>query len=267
MNIFWFEFRMYRKSIIIWSLAIPFFIFMYMSFFPMMASTNGDIDVLMEQMPQALIDFMGIHPDLPMSTITGYFSLTFSLIHIPIAINASNYGFHMLSVEERELTADFLLSKPIKRSKILVSKFLAALLSLTIINAVISIASIIAIYSFKGSADFEIIPVLYLLSSIILFQLFFMSIGMLISVSLKKIESVLSFSMALSFGLYIISTLKSMLGITFMGFLSPFSYFSPAEMLIEEKYNLILTLVCISIIIISITMTYFLYLKRNIHSL
>jgi len=267
MNIFLFEFKMYRKSIFVWSLAIPFFLFLYMAFYPFMATDTEGIDMLMNEMPKAIIDFMGMNPDLPMSSITGYFTLTFSFIQIPIAINASNYGFHMLSVEERELTADFLLSKPIKRSKILISKFLAAFLSLTIINASIWAASLASIYIFKVDSEIEILPIIYLLSSIVFFQLFFMSIGMLISVSLKKIESVLSYSMGLSFGLYIASTLKAMLGVNFIEFLSPFSYFNPTNMIIDGKFDLVLTLVCILVIISSITITYFLYLKRNIHSL
>ena len=48
-----------------------------------------------------------------------------------IALQAANYGYSLVSVEERELTADFLLSKPVGRVQILTSKLLAALRDLT----------------------------------------------------------------------------------------------------------------------------------------
>lgn len=267
MNIFLFELKMYRQSIIVWSLSISFALFIYMAFFPLMVVDPEGLDALMDGMPKWLLDFMSMNPELPMGSILGYFASIFTFVQIPLAIQSSNYGFHMLSVEERELTADFLLSKPIKRSKILISKFAAAFISLTIVNAFVWITSFSSLYLFKGETEIEIMPLVVLLSSITLFQLFFVTIGMVISVSLKKIESVLSFSMALSFGLYILSTIKNMLGLTIIGWFSPFSYFSPGEMIVNEKYDLLLTLVCISVIIISFTMSYLLYQKRNIHSL
>ena len=60
--------------------------------------------------------------------------MVFLFCQICLAIQASNYGFSLVSIEERELTADFLLAKPIGRGKILTAKLLAALAALTITN-------------------------------------------------------------------------------------------------------------------------------------
>ncbi len=267
MNIYLFELKMYKKSIIIWSIAIPFWIFFYMAFFPMIAADSVAFEMIMEDYPEELLAIMGMNAELPMSSILGYFGLTFSMTQIPIAIQAANYGFHTLSVEERELTADFLLSKPITRSKIIISKFFAAFTSLTIVNVFIWGISILSLYLFKGEQTFELRNVLVLLSTVVIFQLFFLSVGMFISVSLRKIGSVLSFSMGLGLGLYILNSLRSLFSSDIFGYISPYTHFNPAYILIEGNYHKVFTIISLLIIIVSLSMSYFLYLRRNIPSL
>jgi len=203
MNIYLFELKMHKKSIIIWSFAIMFWIMFYMAFYPMISADGDAFDMVMDEFPKEFLSMFGMNSDLPMSSILGYFALTFSMSQIPIAIQSANYGFSLLSIEERELTADFLLSKPIKRDKIIISKFLAALTSLTITNIFIWISSLVSLYLFKGDQNIQMSYVYTLLSSVIFFQLFFLSVGMIVSVLIKKVSSVLSFSMALTLGSFL----------------------------------------------------------------
>lgn len=267
MNIYLFELKMYKKSIIIWSISIPLWILFYMAFYPMIGADGIDFDAIMADFPKEFSAMFGINPDLPISSVLGYFSLTFSMAQIPIAIQAANYGFSSLSIEERELTADFLLSKPVKRKRIIISKFLAAVTSLTIVNAFIWIASILSIYMFKGNKEVSLNYVFILLSSIIFFQLFFLSVGMMISVAIKKVSSVLSFSMAFALGLYIVNSFSSIFSSKILGIISPYSHFNPAYLLVEGHYNPLYTIISILIIIVSLLLSYYLYLNRNIHSL
>ena len=101
MNIFIFEMKGNIKSILIWASAVPFFLFLYMAFFPSLAASPDSFNSIMEEFPAEVMALMGINPDLPMMTIMGYFSLTMSFVMIPVAIQASNYGFNILSVEEK----------------------------------------------------------------------------------------------------------------------------------------------------------------------
>ncbi len=265
MNIFKFELKSYIKSIIIWTLAVPGFLIMYMAFFPAIASSSDAFNELMLSFPEEFLAAFGMNPELPMTSTLGYFGLTYSLILIPIAIQASNYGVHMLSVEERELTADFLLTKPVKRSKILFSKFFAALVALAIMNAAIWITSIFSLTVF--SSDPIDSNIYMLLATLGVFQLFFVSVGMLISVLLKKIPSVLSFSMALGIGMYVIQALNAMLGIKLFAYITPYAHFDYGKILLEGELDTSLALTSVVVIIVSLVATYFLYNKRNISSL
>lgn len=267
MNIFKFEMKGYMKSMLIWASSITFFLVMYMAFFPPISADPEPFNNMMAQFPDEVLKLMGINKDLPMMTILGYYSLTMSFVLIPIAIQASNYGFNILSVEERELTADFLLTKPVSRRTIFLSKFSAAFLSLQVTNALIWIASIVSVNIFSGDESFEISKVYVLLSSIVLFQLFFLTVGMLISVIVKKIPSVISYSMGLGFGMFIVSSLGKMLSSEFLDVLSPYNHFDPGYILIDGTYDIIPTIISIIIIVSSFIGSYFLYLRRNIASL
>lgn len=267
MNIYKFELKQLRGSILIWGLVVPLSVFLYVAFFPMISENGEDFMTLMAQMPEEMLAMFGMHPEMPITTIFGYFSLTFTIVQIPIAIQASNYGFNMLSVEERELTADFLLSRPVKRSKIIVSKFLASFTALTIVNVVLWICSIAAVLIFKGEEAVEMGHLYVLLSSTVFFQLFFLSVGMLISMLVKKIPSVISYSMGLGFGMYILTAMGEMITSDIFQYISPYSHFSPMNILLEGSYDFKLALISFVTIVISLSGSYFLYLRRNIPSL
>ena len=267
MNIFKFEMKGYVKSIIIWTSSIMFFMFMYLAFFPAVAADPEPFNEMIAAFPPEMMRLFGINQDLPIMTIMGYYSLTMSFVLIPIAIQASNYGFNILSVEERELTADFLLTKPISRKTIYTSKFTAAFLSLTITNVGIWVSSLLAIALFKGSENPEMFKIIVYLSSIVLFQLFFLTVGMFISMLVKKVPSVISFSMGLGFGMFILASLGKMLSSESLDVLSPYNHFDPGFILIDGTYDLIPTIISITIILTSFFGSYFLYLRRNIASL
>lgn len=258
---------MLRSSILIWGVSVAFSLIAFLAFFPSISANTAQFEALMANYPKELLAFFGMNPDLPMSSMLGYFGITFGMMQIPIAIQAANYGFHMLSVEEREMTADFLLSKPISRKKILISKFLASFTALTVVNIALALSSILAINLFKGEETVVFKNVYILLSTTVLFQLFFVGIGMLISVSVKKIASVISYSMALGFGLYILFGLKSALGTGFLAYLTPYAFFESSDILTLGQYDLVKTIICVSVIIVSFGLSYYLYNKRNIHSL
>ena len=167
MNIYKFEMKMLRKSIIIWALAVPVGLTFYLSFFPMLQADATGYQVVMDQFPDEFLAFFGMSRDLPMTRIDGYLSLTYGMIQIPLAIQAANYGFHMLSVEERELTADFLLTRPVTRKKIILSKFFAAFTSLTIVNIVVWFFTILSVLAFKGNDDISMKSVIVLYQKIL----------------------------------------------------------------------------------------------------
>jgi len=164
------------------------------------------------------------------------------------------------------MTADFLLAKPIERSTILTSKLLAAISSLTVTNIVVWISSFVVINMVRDGREFDANVLVLLLLTIIIFQLFFLSVGMLISLLMKRVRSVTPLSMALAFGMYVISAFGGMLGDTKLEMLTPFKHFEPNYILKNGSYDLPLVMISVLAILISVAGSYWLYEKRNIHT-
>jgi len=91
-------------------------------------------------------------------------------------------------------------------------------------------------------------------------QVFFASIGLLVSVTLKRIRTVLPISLGVVFFFYILYLLNETLQNEHLAYLSPFSYFKMGDILVSQAYQArflisfsILTLVCVAATYVSYT--------------
>ena len=263
MNIYVHEFRTYLKSVIIWSLALACLIFAFLSFFAGIAEDAEFLNTALERFPEELLVAFGMNTT-DMSTVLGFFSIIFLICQICLAIQAANYGFALVSVEERELTADFLLAKPVGRTRILTLKLLSAFTGLAITTVVVWISSFVFINMFRDGRPYETKPLLLLLGSIVLFQLFFLTVGMVISLLVRKVRSVTPFSMALAFGMYVLSAFGGMLGEDTVEIITPFKHFEPGYIISNAAYDVPMALISVSIIAVSVAASYVLYARRDI---
>jgi ABC-2 type transport system permease protein len=263
MNIFIHEFRSYLKSVGIWSVAIFLIILVYFSAFNTIAVEAAELEELMSSFPEELLIAFGMN-DMDFTSLLGFFGVVFLFCQICLAIQASNYGISLVSIEERELTADFLLPKPISRGKILTAKLLAALLALTVTNLTVWASSFFVINLNRDGRTYDVQTLVLILSTIVLFQLFFLSAGIIISLLMKRVRSVIPLSMALSFGMYILTVFGTMVGEEKLEVISPFRHFDPNYILANNSYDLPLVMISVAVIVIAIPVSYILYQKRNI---
>jgi ABC-2 type transport system permease protein len=259
------EFKSNLKSVIIWSVALAFLIFVFMAMFTSLAVDAELMNDMLDQFPEELLMAFGM-TDLDMSTILGFYALAFGICQLCLAIQAANYGFSLVSIEEREMTADFLLAKPIGRVKILTTKLLSAITGLTITNLVVWISSFIFINIYKEGQEYDGKALLLLFVSIVFLQLVFLSLGILISLLVKRVRNVTPFSMGLAFGMYILNAFGGMLGDDKLEIITPFKHFDPNYIIKNAAYDFPIVLISFTLIILSIAGSYFLYTRRNIPS-
>ena len=267
MNIYKYELRIRFRSMLLWSVTIIGLMLLFMAVYPAFSSDTALMDSIISNYPEEMLKAFGMNTGLAMSSVPGYMVFIFPFIQLTIAIQASNYGFSILSIEERELTADFLMSKPVSRRNIFVSKFLAVFTALTFTNAMLWGATFLSLHLFDNGNPYDSDKIILLLGTVIIFQLFFVGIGMLVSVLVSKIRSVLSYSMAFAFGLYIVNALRNIVEGELLGILTPYYYFDPGYILENGSYNTQMLFLSIVVILVSFTVSYILYSKRNIHSL
>lgn len=265
MNIYLHELKSRLKSVLTWSISLTGLIFVFMSLFQSFAEQTALVNELMQSFPEELLIAFGM-TNLDWSTVLGFFGLVFGFCQIFLAIQSANYGFSLVSIEESELTADFLLAKPVTRVRILTNKLLAALTALAITGTVVWSSSLLFINLFRGEQELPFKSFFLLLLSIPVFQSFFLSAALLISLLVKRVRSATPFTMALVFGLYILNAFGAMIGEKNLEVLSPFMHFAPSDIIQNEAWNLPYTLLSLAIITISIIGSYVLYSKRNIAS-
>ena len=262
-NIFRYEFRSRLKSVLIWSLGLAFLIVFFFSIYVGFADQAELLNQMMTRFPPELLTAFGLDK-MNMASVLGFYGLIFMFAQLGLAIQAGNYGFGLVSVEESELTADFLLSKPVSRAQVLTSKLLAALACLTLTNLVVWVSTMAAILLFSGGRAYEPRTLLLLLLSIVIFQLFFLSVGLVISLLVKRVRSVTPYGLGLGFGAYVLSAFSGMLGDVKLEWLTPFKHFDAAAIVKTGAYDTPLVLLNIAVTVISLALSYWLYVRRDI---
>ena len=265
MNIYLHELKTKMPSVLTWSASLAILILVFMSIYQAFATDTAMMIDLMNSFPKELLIAFGMM-DMDWSTILGFFGLVFIFCQICLAVQAANYGVGLVSVEETEWTADFLLSKPVRRTKIMTSKFLAAITGLAITQAIVWASSFLFINLFREGQELPVKPLVLLLLSMIAFQLFFLTVGMLISLLVKRIRNVLPISMGLVFGLYILNAFGGMIGEKSLEIISPFQHFAPSYIIKHVNWDWPLVSISIVAIVLSIAGSYLLYTRRNIPS-
>ena len=264
-NIYKHEFRARLKSVIIWSASVAALILFFFSIFPGFADQAAMVNAMMSKLPPAMLEAFGLDR-MDLSTSLGFFGFLFMFVQLCLAIQAGNYGFGLVSVEEAELTADFLLSKPVSRSQVLTSKLLAALTSLTITNAVIWAASFTAFGLFSAGSEYDNGTVLLLLASVVIFQLFFLCVGLVISLLVKRVRNVTPYSLGLGFGGYVLSAFSGIFADVKLEYITPFKQLDPSYIARNGAFDTPLVYLNAGITLISLAVSYWLYILRDIPS-
>lgn len=263
MNILFHELKAYRNSTIIWACSMALLAVMYIFIF---SSVSGDIESfksVLQSMPEVLRKMLSIYVE-SISTLEGFYSFVFVYIVLCGAIQAMNLGVSIVSKEVRDKTADFLLTKPVSRERILTFKLLAALASLLITNIIYLLITIPTTLTVNTDFNMKI----FLLISFTLFfvQLIFLALGFLVSVAAGKIKSVISVSLTTVFGFFIISMLGSVIGDKAVRYISPFKYFDSTYIVKHAAYETSFIIVGIVVVIAAIAASYLVYLRKDIQA-
>ncbi len=262
-SIFKHEVRARLRSVAIWSLAVAALVVVYFSFFAGFADQAELLNEMMARFPPEMRAAFGLDR-MDLSTVLGYYSFIFLFVQLCLAIQASGYGFGMVSIEEAELTADFLLTKPVSRAQVLNSKLLAALAGLTLTNLAVWVSSFAALELFRSGREYAMGTLLLLLLSIVIFQLFFLSVGLVVSLLVKRVRSVTPYALGLGFGAYVLSAFSGVLGDVKLELISPFKHLDPAAIVQNAAYDAPLVLLNVVVSLAALAASYWLYLRRDI---
>ncbi|MFA9396656.1 MAG: ABC transporter permease subunit [Clostridiaceae bacterium] len=264
MNMYIHELKRYRKSTITWTISLVLITVLFFSMFPAFSENAGQMQEMFKGFPDEVLKALGLST-LDLSSILGFYAYIFSYVVLCGAIQAMNLGLSSVSVEVREKTSDFLLAKPITRNEIITSKLLAIITSVLITNIFyFSTAFFMAMMLSKDSFSIKIFILISL--SLFLVEIIFLALGMLISVLVKKIKSVVPISLGIVFSFYIINLFGSAIGDDKFKYVTPFKFFEPEYIINNGNYEMKFVLIEIIFVAVSVFLSYKIYRKKDINA-
>lgn len=264
MNIYLQELRSYRKSLLIWCISLVALLALYMSLFPTITKDAQNYLKILESYPENVRVALGMN----LATITsllGFFGFTLTFMSLFGAIQAMNIGLSIVSKEVRERTADFLMTKPISRTKILTAKLLAAM-SLILITNIVYLVTAASLANKVKSVEFDGKTFFMMAATFLFIQIMFLSFGIILSIVLPKIKSVLSISLGIVFGLYAVGAFIATAPDDPIRYLTPFKYFDTSYIMVHAKYEASFLIMSILWVTVAIVLSYIVYNKKNIHA-
>lgn len=264
MNMYAHELRLYRRSTAGWTLALAGLVSMMMAMFPAFAADADAFKEVLKSMPEAVLQAVGLQID-GIASLLGYYSYIFLYVTLCGAIQAMHMGASMISKETREKTADFLLTKPVTRGAILLSKTLAALTLLLFTNVVyFGAASMVAVLVQRESYSYGAFALISM--SLILIQLIFLALGLAAALLVPRLKTVLPLSLGTVFALFMLSAIGASTGDGKLRYLTPFQYFDRSYIVEHSAYEIRFVLVGAGIIAVCLWFSYMRYRSRDVHA-
>lgn len=263
MNIIMRELKSIRRSLLIWSGGIIFLIYVGMVKYDGFAKAGESASEMLKSLPEAMKAMFGLGT-LDLAMASGYYVVFFMYFVLIGAIHAVMQGAIVLSKEERDKTADFLMVKPVRRRKVITSKVIASLIAIAIINVVTWITSIVVVGMFnQGPPINDLINELMI--GMLLIQGTFFAIGLLVGALAKTTKKATGIANALLLGSFVLSAAIDMYpDIDFLTILTPFKYFD-GKLIFASGIDNFYVLVSLLITTACLGATYWFYQKKDLH--
>lgn len=264
MNVFLRELRTYAKSTIIWTASLCTLIVVFMSLYPAFTKDIAATRDLLSQLPETVRTAFNISLG-NFFTLYGFYAYLLSFAILAGAIQAMNVGTGIISKEVSGKTADFLLSKPITRSRVVSAKLAAALAVITFTNVVFWLVSYLAAAT-VAEESFAVGTLFLMALTLFLVQLIFLALGALFAVTIPKIKSVVSVTLPTVFAFYIIGMIGDVLGNDNVRYISPFKFYDSLYIINNKALDTTFLIVEFVFLAVAIALSYVIYIKKDVRA-
>jgi ABC-2 type transport system permease protein len=266
-NLFLKEIRRNFFSLFLWVIIITLLISVTMSVYRTFLENQSKIAGMLSIIPAGLLQFKGISNFNDLLSALGFYAVN-NIIYMMVlgSIYSIVLSSSILLKEEYDKTAEYLLTKPVTRSEVFISKLTVVSVNVLILNLVTTLAGFICIEIFKNGS-FSIKAFIILSLYTLLLNILFGSIGLFLSVIVKRAKSITTFCIGIVLIMYFIYTLSKITGSAAkIGYLSPFKYVNTN--VIDPSYGLspgsLLYFTGITLLLVIIS--YRLYLRKDIYT-
>jgi len=262
MNIIKRELRSNLKSFLIWAGALTLLVFVYTAEFGVFADTPSITEAMADF--EDMFRYLNIYVT-DMTTPEGFTAMVSLYFYIGLGIYSALLGSSIISKEERDKTAEYLFTLPVKRNQVILSKMVVAILYSLLLN-LITMGLVVMFMLPYNPTDVFYDFMLLLAPGVFFFQLLFLSIGMLLSSILKQYKKSGSITIGLLIGSYLLSTIIGLVEeLDFLKYVVPYEYFEAASLLQYNKFDMVYLIITIGIIGVSIAGSFIFYKKRDLY--
>lgn len=180
------------------------------------------------------------------------------------SIYAAILGSTIMSKEEDEKTIEFLLSKPVTRSQVVLQKVLVLIVYMVLFNVAIALVTH-ASFQWFVQQEYQVYKLNLLLAASLLLHVTFAAVGLFMSQFFSRRRSAFTANIGLVLLLYfldMISLVSNKLEV--LGYLTPFGYMRAADIVPRGGIGLINIMVLAGITLVSLMATYFIYSRKDI---
>lgn len=263
MNLYLQELRSYLKTMLFWILGIVFMVAAGIGKYEAFsAGGSQDISVIMKSLPKAFIAIFGL-AGIPIGSFGGFYGMIYAYVTIMGAVFAIMIGSGILAKEERDKTAEFLMVKPISRSKILLIKLLAAS-TLVLVFVAVTWGTSAAIINTVSPDDPITKELALMMIAMFIIMMFYLSISFFMAAFLKDAKKSSSLSLTVMLTSYMLGVLMGIVDNTdFLRILVPFQYFRVSELL-DLNLNAFFLVFTIVVSVGAIVASAYYYPKRDL---
>ncbi len=221
------EMKANRKSLLIWAVGVFALVAAGFYKYSGIAASSEVASLVIDMMPRLLKVMFGVGA-LPIDTPEGFYACMHLWICVIAYFHAAMLGATILAKEERDRTAEFLYTKPIRRESVILGKMLAGILNMAVI-ALVAFVTAMAIFIPQVPGTGLGASVGRAILGMFLTQLVFFYAGLLGAAALPSHKAAGQFAANLVLITYLLSVIIEMVGtVDFLDFLTPFRYFHAA---------------------------------------
>jgi len=260
MTVFLHELRQGKKSLIIWTFSITFFVIMCIFMFPEMKSEMTDVSDMFASMGSFTQAF-GMDR-LNFGEFLGFYSIECgNIIGIGGAFFAALLGISSLAKEEKEHTAEFLLTHPVSRIKIVTGKLCAVMTQLIVMNAVILLFTVISVFAVGEDPEWGELLLIHL--AYMLMQIEIAGICFCVSAFIRHSGLGIGLGIAaLAYFLSIVANISD--SVKTLKYVTPFGYTEGADIITEGALDGTLVGIGIAVTVLCLAGAFVKYRKKDI---
>ena len=255
------ELRQGKTSALVWTASIGFLLAVCIFLFPEMKGQMDSVNDVFASMG-SFSEAFGMDR-LNFGTLIGFYAVECgNILGLGGAFYASLCAAGILSKEEKNKTAEFLLTNPVSRKRIITEKLFAVLIQITAMDIIIYAVSVGSIAAIGEAIPWKEISLLHLAYYLLQIELAGICFG--ISAFFRKGSTGIGLGIASM--MYFLNLIANIADIAeFLKYITPFGYCDGADIVSTGKLDGVMVAVGAAIGMCGIIFAYMKYTNKDIH--